>query len=294
MTEFRDWTRGVLFLGTHNAEYIPVLVDENGNLRILMQGEYEGDLRTVALDDEGRISAFVIDSTDAWGQMLSVGNAELAARLGSPVLYHQSGRVMLMETFANGAERWVTFASGDGGMVGIDPETAMTDGYCLKLIAGSTASHNAYAYIQQALRATGRIGLSIAFSRSALFESLQLELYVADGNYETVASVLLNDVTDKVQVQTGSTTFTDIADLKLIAVGSYYFNLLKFIVDLDTARYGSVYLNQEEIDASAHQSYKTVSSVTPSIRIKIKLVGNEGQNDKVWIDNIILTVAETE
>ncbi len=83
-----------------NGNYL--VVDASGYLTTVIKGDYAGALRTVKLDDQGRLSAFVIDSQDAWGQMLQVGNAELAARLGSIVRFDKRGIVMLMDNFDSG------------------------------------------------------------------------------------------------------------------------------------------------------------------------------------------------
>jgi len=55
-TGFPDWTRAIVLLGWDGASFIPVLLDTDGNLNVLMRGEDGlGALHTVAVDVDGQI-----------------------------------------------------------------------------------------------------------------------------------------------------------------------------------------------------------------------------------------------
>lgn len=82
-------------------------VDESGATTTLIKGEKADEtLKTVLVDGDGRLSAFMIDSSDAWGQMLAVGNAELASRTGSITQYDRRGQVILATNFSDGWGPW--------------------------------------------------------------------------------------------------------------------------------------------------------------------------------------------
>jgi len=290
--ELPDWMRATALIGFDDPDYRAITVDEHGQLNVLLRGAYNDEIRTVTLDDEGRISAFVIDSADAWGDMLSIGNAELAARLGSPVFFHQSGRVLFVESWEHGIARWFTPTSGLGGSVALCPTSYETHGYSAKLTAGSTAGHWAGGHIYMGVLATGRVGLSVSFAVTEAVESFLAQLWVRDGTHRSEASVLLNDVTDKAQVQTGAAAWEDAGDFDLVKFGASYYNHLKWIIDLSTRTYGNIYVNRAIIDASSKQCYQVPDGAGPEVAIVIKLVGNAAENDVVYVDNIVLTGTE--
>jgi hypothetical protein len=61
MPELPDWLRASVLVGKFGSEYIPIAVDENGNMYILMQGLDGVTLRPVKLDSQGRIIGTLID-----------------------------------------------------------------------------------------------------------------------------------------------------------------------------------------------------------------------------------------
>jgi len=52
-----DWKRSVRLYGWDGTNIIPCLLDSNGNLIAIIKGDYAGTLKTVAVDDQGRMLA---------------------------------------------------------------------------------------------------------------------------------------------------------------------------------------------------------------------------------------------
>jgi len=291
-TGFPDWTRAYLLIGSHEGELIPVYVDADGKLFAALQGEYEGQLRTIALDDQGRISAFIIDSTDAWGQMLAVGNAELAARLGSPVIYSQSGRVVLMETFKHGKQRIVYTVSGTGGSVTLSPTYWLTDGYSLKLVTGSTDFGFADFVFYYGQFPNTKIGWSACFLPATEYLWFELLITIFDGTYQHYADVILNNQQECLQIDAKSYGITKIADVYTHPFEQTRFRHMKVVLDLETGYYVSLFLDNLKYDISNYQYNKSNSTAPPRCCLGGKLTGREGYNDIAYIDNCIFTTNE--
>lgn len=292
MPEFADWTRAFAMMGTDGVDYIPVLVGADGSMYAVLQGEYEGILKTVKLDDEGRISAFVIDSVDAWGRMLSIGNAELAARLGSPVLYEQSGRVQFIETFAQGIANWESTVDGTGASVKTCPLYSRRDGYSAELIGGSDGTGLARIQHTQGGLPMGSTGLSFAYSDGTNFDNIiaMLTLYNTVNLFQL--GVKIDSVNDKLKVYQSGAIWQEVADARPHTNGREIFFFVKITADLETGNYKELRFNQEVIDISAYEIVTGASVSAAKIRIKIEVTSVAGDNDGIYVDDVILTSKE--
>lgn len=293
MSEFADWVRAFVMMAHDGTVYRPVLVDELGHLYALLQGMTPDDeLRTVRLDDEGRMSAFVIDSTDAWGRMLSIGNAELAARLGSPVIYEQSGRVQKIETFEQGLSQWLLSRSGAGADAVITPEHFHSGGYSVKMTGGSTLEHRIQISHSQGSFPRGKVGLAVAYSAPAPIDRIELELRVFDGTLVHYVRVKLDDVNNKLFVYDDTPGWQEVGVANIYTYYAYRFHFVKITADIVNDIYGALRYNQQEIDVSAYALDTALNNMPPRIDILLWVYSNDGDNDIVYMDDVILTVEE--
>jgi len=293
MTEFPDWLRGTVLLGKHNGEYVAVKVEEDGDLNVLLRGEYEGALRTVKLDDEGRMSAFVIDSTDAWGRMLSIGNAELAARLGSIVCADRRGQVVFLESFANGLSPWVPFGGGTGAAVALDPTSYMSSGYSVKLTGGSDDTRVAWIIHRRQLTPLGGVGVSGHVAVPSDIVYFTVFLRIATGTHLYVVALQLDYAALDLRIYNSSAGWTKIGDVKVLYPGAQVYNWWKIVGDLLGERYIRAMWNDVEFDIGSHALYAQASSAKPCLYVNLEVCSRAGYNDSVYVDNIVVTVAES-
>lgn len=290
---FPDWLRAFSMLGKYGTEYKVVAVTEEGNLYVLLQGEDADEvLRTVRLDDEGRLSAFVIDSVDAWSRMLSIGNAELAVRLGAPHLYDQRGRTVFVDSFEHGLQRWDCAATGAGSVVA-SPTACVTGGYSCKLTAGEDAADH-YAVIEGGVGAypASNLGFACRFSHEHHFETLDLKLFIYDGVKFHTCGIRVNDTLDKLQYYNSGGGWTSFADYVVPTPDTHEFHWIKFVIDPTEYEYVRAFLDNVEEDISGNAYETDDSNLTAEIIPQIKLIGHATDNDVAFIDDIILTTAE--
>jgi len=292
MPELPDWMRANVILGTDGADYLPVLLGADGSMYAVLQGEYEGELRTVKLDDEGRMSAFVIDSTDAWGRMLSIGNAELAIRLGSPVAYDRRGQVILAEDFEKGWNRWTQWLQGVGSAAALDPTTSATGGYCAKLTAGTTLGKFAYLLYRRGILPVGRVGVEFSFAVPGTVERVFISILLDTGVHYYEAKFWWVQVGDDLQINDADAGMTSVGTAKLADANKQRFNTLKGVVDLTTDQYVRLLFNQQEIDISDYAIHPGGAGARPRITIEVGVYGTGGADEIAYIDDIILTLAE--
>lgn len=333
---FPDWTRAIVLLGWDGTNFIPVLLDEDGNLNVLMRGEdalgdlhmvrvdadgqiimvprgasghyldvdaagfmtavikgnYEGDLITVKADDQGRLSAFVVDSVDAWGNLLKVGNAELAARLGSLMSYDGRGQYQFGYDFRNGLTGWNTAVWGTGAQVVLTPEAFERGGYSVSLTAGSDGSHAATTWYHTDIMESDTIGVEAGISIAGSIDSLRVLATVYDGdNYHTIG-LQYDDVNDRLHVREPGPTWTQFEGSYQMYHNANAFHIFKIVADISTGKYVRALIAGHEFDVSAYDVLTGASATRPYIDFAISLTGRLANNDAINLDYVVITNQE--
>lgn len=336
-TGFKDWTRAMVLLGDSDLGYIPVLLDDKGNLNIYLQGEIapgemhmirvdddgriitklrgrDGNylvvddlgymttvikgqgtlgLQTVKVDDAGRLTAFMVDDLSVWDDLSIVGNAELAARMGSPVRFERSGQVFLLETFEDGIDKWDVVGAGDGAEGGLDPTTSRTGGYSARITGKSTTPWYTYLRYRQAALPVGKVGFSFAFSCGTVIDRVVARVIYYTPTYDLRAQWQWTYATGKVEVYDRATGWKDMGTVKYAGVGKNIFNQVKIVGDLDAQMHMRLKVNAELFDTSEWQLHKVEDTYYPGVELNIFVYSRDEENDVIYVDDVVLTYAET-
>ncbi|MDP2323065.1 MAG: hypothetical protein Q8N51_03440 [Gammaproteobacteria bacterium] len=289
---YPDWLRAFLLLGKHDSDYLPILLGPDGSMYAVLQGEYEGALRTVKLDDQGRLSAFVIDTQDAWGQMLQVGNAELVARLGSIVRLDKRGTVMFMDDFSDGSGRWRFELAGTGSAHALTPQYSSSGGYSLRLTAPTQAglANEPLVYLPTCLSTS--FGLAAMLRPAVQPAYVTLRMDVDNGVAFWIIYVRLAYAALKVQVWNGSSAWVNVCNLRNDSGSTAMFHFLKIVGDISTGRYVRLLYDNAEYDLSAITMYTSVDGEIPRVNVILGVSSPEGTNAIVEFDDVIVTATE--
>lgn len=268
--ELPDFTRAMVLLGRDDA----------------------GELQIVGLDAVGRISAFVIDSRDAWGRMLSVGNAELAVRLGSAVAYDRRGQVAFFEDFETGVGAWTFDKDGTLGAGALDPTTSLSGGYSYRLTGGSNGDRWASISMTRGLAQVGRMGLEFAVAWGTDFDYVVGSLILGDGTREYLAQIRYDFDDEDLEVYNDLGAWVSVLDAAFSGTTKKAYNVLKFVIDTDSQKYERLLFNDQEVNLSDH-SYEDVGLTAGEYTtVEIACYSHPFDNDVVYVDDIILTLAE--
>lgn len=293
MSEFADWTRAYVMMGDSPVGIREVLLAADGSLYALLRGETVlGALQTVRLDDQGRMSAFIIDSTDAWAQMLTIGNAELAARLGSLQVFDRRGNVQFVEDFGRGPGHWSLADDGLNGATALDPTTFLHGGYSVKLTAGSTADNWARAQRAVSYVPTTRMGAEAIFSLTGATGDVELWLSVYSGTHTYEVKVRYDYANSNLDLWDGNPDWVTIQDPFTMYTAVDLFHHIKVVWDMEEETYVRVLVNGIEYPAT-HVNLEAAEVVfTPLISVIFTNTGRLGANDIVNFDSIIITNQE--
>ena len=292
-TGFPDWLRAMALMGETATGYKIIAVTDEGELYALLQGMTpEDELQTIRLDDEGRISAFIIDSADAWNRMLSIGNAELAVRMGSAIAYDRRGQVIFFDDFEHGWGLWTGTSEGTGANVELDPTSSLSGGYSLKMIGGSAIRLDTSVDMSRGQSPVGRIGLEVAFSITDIVGYLVFDLFIYDGSRQYTAAVRYDYATEDLSVYPDGGPWTWVADAKFVDPDPTHYNVLKFVIDTDTKTYVRLLANAVEVDLSGRSYHDEDDTTKNEIGVRFYVMSRALNNDTINIDDVIVTLAE--
>jgi hypothetical protein len=268
-----------------------VAVDASGNIIGVLKGDYGGALATIKVDSEGRIFAYLQDGQDQWGNILVGGLAELATRLGSVVSYERRGQVLLVENFSNGLGFYTTTASGTG-TVELSPAKYYKGGYSVKMSPQSAAGNTCNLSGQIGSVPVGqRVGLGVWISYVAGLESVKIVLIVGDGSNQNISRIELEYSTGKVYAYTTAAARTEVGRFETNAATLGSFRFVKFVINLSTARYVRVIVDDTQFDASAVSFQQNPTSIKYcSITILVQSDGT--RYGPLYVGAVILTSVE--
>ena len=268
-------------------------VDASGYLTAVLKGLYSGELNTIAVDTNGRIEAFGLDGEDQWGQVLKTGNSDLAARLGSPVNWDWRGSVIYTHDFSMGKGPVFTSLSGTGAAAAIDPTYGGYGGYALKLTGGSDATRFSRFGLSIGTNPSDRIGGAVRFSIADNTGYVELRLHAYVGATSPWAYVRLDVANGQIQLYNSVGSWVNVGAVT-VNKEAFTYSWFKLVVNQTTKMYERVLYNKTEVDISAYGCPIVETTDDGSMLFCLFNYSRSGQNDVVYVDQIILTVNEPE
>lgn len=291
--DFPDFTSGILLLGLDaSGNQVGVLVDSDGNINAILKGQGATGLQTIAVDENGRLETFVLDAEEQWGKVIRVGNAELAARLGSPVRWDKRGQILHSVSFGQGFPPSQRGTYGTGASTDIVPDFWLYGGYSLKLTGGSDGARAASAWTTVGPNPPKRTGLTVLFSCSGPPDFLQLDITYQYNDAGYRGRVRVDFDNKKVQVLDHTSTWQNVGDVDPL-VGDEYWHAFKFVVDFETGQYERVLFDNIEIDVSAYAPL-TLGVGSDLLSTSVYVYSHTAENDYIYLDSMILSTLEPE
>lgn len=289
-----DYTRRSVLYAWNGTAFVPVLVDEAGNIVSVFKGDYFGTLKTVKLDNEGRIIALVTDELDIYGNKVIVGNAELAVRLGSEKFFDRRGDVFLIDNFKNGLAKWKLTGSGDGNSQILTADRARSGGYSVKLVGGLTTAYHARMCNYFPYPILSKWGFETHFLYGSAFNYMLFGIDKYTGTQLVTSAIKFDRLNSKLQYYDDEGEYQDIADFSIYE-GDYLFNAVKVVLDLENNKYHRLIFNENTYPLSDYNMRITDPHYgRPRIEFYIQLYSRSGENDYIFVDNIIITQNEPD
>jgi len=266
-------------------------VDSSGFITAVLKGKYLEGLETIGLDSEGRISGYLVDDLDLWGQILRVGNAEQAARLGSPVSWDRRGQVQAVFDFSKGFHGVRQVPGAGDGAIELSPTVWQYGGYSVKLIGDKTTPFYSYIGAYMAVPPTDVWGCAINWSAEPTPAYLEMRLEGVIENTFYQGRIRYDFANTKLQYRKTPPDWVDIGT-KDLEIANYIFHRMKVVIDLDNEVFVRVLLNNTQYDMSAALTTSSAPTVGDYARCEVYVYSDDGENDVVYLDTLIFTVKE--
>lgn len=290
--DFPDFTRGVLLLGVDaSGNQVGVLLDIDGNLNCILKGQGSTGLQTIAVDENGRIQAFVLDDESQWGDVIKIGSAEMAARLGSAKAYDWRGKVLVINDFANGIGNAQVTGGGADYVVQVDSAYSVHGGYALKMLGSSTGDFSATGQWVFGKNPSTTLGLEVCWSTSNLADYIDFGLLVRGAGNRYNCRFRVDPGSYSFQYQKSDGSFASIVST-YPPWYPYAFNYMKIVADFATGKYERFLLNGVEYDLSAYSMQSEAAGFLHSIEVQIEVISVTGQTYGMYLDYFIVTLAE--
>ena len=293
LPEVPDWTQLIQLMGQYAGTPTLVAVDAVGNIVAVMKGEYAGTLKSIAVDAAGRVIMIPTDPADVWGNAISMGNAELVARLTGLGGYDRRGNAIFFDIFDAGLAKGSPVVYGTGAAVEISTASARYGGYSLKLTAGSDSSREAGFQYYLPYPIFSKVGFETSFTvgTNTTYFTIHLNLY--DGSTYYSAGVRFDEDNSKVQYLSGAAGWQDLITGVTLYELSKAYHTLKMVIDLASGKYHRVFLDGWSWTAGDLSFYSEASVLGKRFLGHVRHYGAAGTNAVSYIDGVIITQNES-
>lgn len=289
-----DYTRRVILYAYDGTNFIPVLVDESGNIVGVFKGKYAETLKTIKVDSEGRMIALLTDPQDVWGNFLSIGTGELAARLGSPKTYDRRGEVLSIDGFEHGLGGWAVSGTGSASDVVLSSNYVKAGGYSAKLTAGVTDLDNIQLLKSVQPLTLGKIGFEVSFSKNIYDSGFSLYIYNCVGTTYYRGSIRYDSKLNDLFYYSSEDKYIAFdTDTKLFE-NLHCFHTIKLVVDFKTNKYVRALVNEREHNLSEHFLATTGNADIRCLEFYIVLHRIGVGTATSYVDDVIITQNEPE
>ena len=227
----------------------------------------------------------------AVGQYL-LDDSELAARLGSPYVYERLGNVLAIDQGGVELTQWFTSTSGSGAAIAEDTGIAYSGTQSLKLTPGSTLSKFAAIYREIPYIEARNIGVSLLFAPMEAGAEMRVDLkYTREGTKYTFSFRMT--AAGLMQTFDGSGWVTQLDSGRLLWDATVpFWNLLHVSINVTDLKFKSIQLNQNKVAFTDDPTSTGATSVPNSFEVYLSALDASGDQDIIYLDNIVVTIDE--
>lgn len=291
-TDLEDYSLARVIKGIYDGDYYTVATDEDGNIIGVFKGEYNEELITIKTDSSGRMLAIITDPEDVYGNIHMVGNAELAARLGSIHSFDRRGNILLLDDFEAGILRWDNDGAGDNHTETVNAGAAKSGTQSCKLTAGEGAGGQSWIYKYLGVPVSGKIGAEFSFTIDDDTTTITVDFRWLDGAKYYKAYIKYEKAQDRFRYLDKDNAWQDLfTNFKLVA-SSKTFHTMKIVIDTGLLEQVRFMLDNQTKDTSGVALRPDTDTTAASIYLGINHTSAHADVKSIYVDNIIITQNE--
>ena len=216
--------------------------------------------------------------------------AELASRLGSPMIFSKTGTVQYSDIFDGAVLLWNKYTNGVGASLDIMANHALFGHQSVRLRAGAAAGGYAYMTKYLRVRDLGRIGLEVTFALDENTTEFYFELDQVENKVQHRFGIKVDKANDEIEYYDGAWKVA--ATNVVIYHGLVTWHTFKVIGDTTTNMYDKLIYDNTEIDLSAYPMLSGVTIAENHTMIVVQHDSDHAVAKDVYVDGVILTEHE--
>jgi len=220
---------------------------------------------------------------------------EVAARLGSIIIYDRRGMVVDYDNFEDPLLKWDRLTGVAGDYVRHDSFNARSGSQSVKLL--TIADVDGEAGIEksfQVLRAT-RLGFEYSFCSLSSGQYLDIEIDIYDGVRKHDVGVRIDNaaLTPAIWLWDDTGAWKRVIEVTWqLEDVDWLFHTLKFVVDFSTDHYIRLMFNRDEYDISTELCQSVLNPGIPLVLARIIMKNKAAAGSEMWLEDFILTQEE--
>lgn len=220
--------------------------------------------------------------------------AELAVRLGAPVLHDRRGNVILIETFEYGIDQWPATVDGLASAFSLDTQYVDLPPFAAKMHVSGAIDNKCLIRRAYTTPYAHRIGLNVAFAEFGHQLEFRMSCFYYSATDAYQAGLVVDKPNSELRLYSGAGDVVVATGLAL-PVDKPAFLQAKLVFNTDTLDYERVMFLGVEYDVSGVPLGLSASANRNHLEIELEAYNTVGTGtDSIWIDNIILTANEPE
>lgn len=264
-------------------------------LRILLQRCAKRFIEAIKMVKLHSASMFLKDPVDVWGNEVVIGNAELAARLGSPMMFDRRGDILYHDDFESPTLKCYPRAYGNATSNRSNSYSRSGD-FSLKCTTDAIVGSGDYAGLMYSHNDfhIGNVGTQISFMCADVANDYKIMnfLYWYDGSNVYRALIYWYNATGKLWYNNSLGVMTELAGTYKYKYSERNFAAIKLVVDMEKKEYVRVLLFGSEIDMSGI-AIENDGATSDRYLYTSFTIGNESAvSSTMYFDNYILTENE--
>jgi hypothetical protein len=212
---------------------------------------------------------------------------ESAVRLGSIDMFDRRGKVMLAEGFESGIGHLDTAIGGLGAAVASDATYFKSGAKSCKLTGGSANPWYALVSLWTPYPPLSRLGGEASFAFSNM-DAFQLITYYYDGTNLNQGAIRYDHTNGRLEYYDSAGAWQILATRSL-KTGLYVWHTMKVVIDPSTTKFVRAIFDYDQYDLSAKALYSAANATLPAYTAEARCISRNGQNDVVYVDNMIAT-----
>lgn len=217
---------------------------------------------------------------------------EMAARLGSPVVYDKSGILVWYTDFEHGLQGHSFVTDHTDSVGSITASRAYHGSFSAKFDPRN--ADDSYVRLSRvlALLPAGRVGYELSLSPDTDLEKVRLLMWYRDEGRELYGALEYTPEGGVWKIKDRDVSWTPVLEDFELQQGPGAWHPIKLVINTNTKKYTRLLVSRHAVPLTDYNLYDTATDRLGQLEIRVSVYGTTGTHAPAYIDGIIITKNE--